>query len=82
MHRLAAPEEIADTILFLAYSKSSFATGGMLTIDGGMTTCWGTHETRPIDHGVGAHAEGEGGRVVIGGVLPPRGATMFERGKA
>lgn len=28
---------------------------------------------------VGAHAEGEGGRVITGGVLPPRGATMFER---
>jgi proline racemase len=28
---------------------------------------------------VGAHAEGEVGRVIIGGVLPPRGSTMFER---
>ena len=28
---------------------------------------------------IGAHAEGEGGRVITGGVLPPRGATMFER---
>lgn len=28
---------------------------------------------------VGAHAEGEGGRVITGGVLPPRGETMFER---
>ena len=28
---------------------------------------------------VGAHAEGEGGRVITGGVLPPPGATMFER---
>lgn len=28
---------------------------------------------------VGAHAEGEGGRVITGGVLPPAGATMFER---
>jgi proline racemase len=28
---------------------------------------------------VGAHAEGEGGRVITGGVLPPQGATMFER---
>lgn len=28
---------------------------------------------------VGAHAEGEVGRVITGGVLPPRGATMFER---
>lgn len=28
---------------------------------------------------VGAHAEGEVGRVITGGVLPPRGKTMFER---
>lgn len=28
---------------------------------------------------VGAHAEGEVGRVITGGVLPPRGSTMFER---
>ena len=28
---------------------------------------------------VGAHAEGEVGRVIVGGVLPPRGGTMFER---
>ncbi|PDQ21294.1 hypothetical protein CN311_09885 [Mesorhizobium sanjuanii] len=31
---------------------------------------------------VGAHAEGEVGRVITGGVLPPRGATMFERMEA
>jgi len=28
---------------------------------------------------VGAHAEGEVGRVITGGVLPPDGSTMFER---
>src|SRR5581483_1943294 len=28
---------------------------------------------------VGAHAEGEVGRVITGGVFPPRGETMFER---
>ncbi|MBN9552786.1 MAG: proline racemase family protein [Alphaproteobacteria bacterium] len=28
---------------------------------------------------VGAHAEGEVGRVITRGVLPPKGATMFER---
>ena len=28
---------------------------------------------------VGAHAEGEVGRVIVGGVLPPRGTTMFEQ---
>lgn len=38
MHRLAAPEEIASAILFLASDDSSFATGSMLTVDGGMTT--------------------------------------------
>jgi proline racemase len=30
---------------------------------------------------VGAHAEGEIGRVIVGGVLPPPGATMFEQMK-
>lgn len=38
MHRLAEPAEIANAILFLACDESSFATGSMLTIDGGMTT--------------------------------------------
>ncbi len=38
MHRLAEPAEIANAILFLASDESSFATGSMLTIDGGMTT--------------------------------------------
>ena len=28
---------------------------------------------------VGVHAEGEAARVIIGGVLPPSGATMCER---
>jgi proline racemase len=28
---------------------------------------------------VGAHAEGEVGRVITGGVLPPRGSSMFEK---
>jgi proline racemase len=28
---------------------------------------------------IGVHAEGEVGRVITGGVLPPAGATMFER---
>src|SRR5260370_24166802 len=31
---------------------------------------------------VGCHAEGEVGDVIVGGVLPPPGATMFERMKA
>jgi meso-butanediol dehydrogenase / (S,S)-butanediol dehydrogenase / diacetyl reductase len=35
--RLGTPEEIADAILFLACDESRFATGSILTIDGGMT---------------------------------------------
>jgi len=37
MGRLGTPEEIANGILFLASDESSFATGSILTIDGGMT---------------------------------------------
>ena len=37
MGRLGAPEEIASGMLFLACDDSSFATGSMLTVDGGMT---------------------------------------------
>ena len=35
--RLGTPEEIAAGILFLASDESRFATGSILTIDGGMT---------------------------------------------
>lgn len=35
--RLGTPEEIANGILFLASDESAFATGSILTIDGGMT---------------------------------------------
>jgi trans-L-3-hydroxyproline dehydratase len=35
--------------------------------------------TRTIIHMVGCHAEGEIGDVIVGGVLPPAGATMFEK---
>jgi NAD(P)-dependent dehydrogenase (short-subunit alcohol dehydrogenase family) len=35
--RLGRPEEIAAGMLFLASDESSFATGSILTIDGGMT---------------------------------------------
>ena len=31
---------------------------------------------------VGCHAEGEVGDVIVGGFLPPAGATMFERMRA
>jgi NAD(P)-dependent dehydrogenase (short-subunit alcohol dehydrogenase family) len=34
---LAQPEEIADAILFLASERSSFATGSVLVLDGGLT---------------------------------------------
>lgn len=37
MNRLGTPEEIARGILYLACDDSSFATGSMLTVDGGMT---------------------------------------------
>ena len=37
MNRLGTPEEIARGILYLACDDSSFATGTMLTVDGGMT---------------------------------------------
>ena len=36
-------------------------------------------QTRRTITVVGAHAEGEVGDVITGGVLPPHGATMFER---
>jgi meso-butanediol dehydrogenase/(S,S)-butanediol dehydrogenase/diacetyl reductase len=35
--RLGTPEEIAAGILFLASEESRFATGSILTLDGGMT---------------------------------------------
>jgi NAD(P)-dependent dehydrogenase (short-subunit alcohol dehydrogenase family) len=37
MHRVARPEEIAQAILWLASGESSYATGSILTVDGGMT---------------------------------------------
>ena len=37
MGRLGTPEEIAAGILFLASDESRFATGSILTLDGGMT---------------------------------------------
>ncbi len=37
MRRLGTPDEIAAGMLFLASDESSFATGSILTIDGGMT---------------------------------------------
>jgi meso-butanediol dehydrogenase/(S,S)-butanediol dehydrogenase/diacetyl reductase len=37
MNRLGQPEEIANGMLFLGSDESSFMTGAVLTIDGGMT---------------------------------------------
>lgn len=39
MHRMGRPEEIAEAIVWLAAKESSFATGSVLTIDGG-TSAW------------------------------------------
>jgi NAD(P)-dependent dehydrogenase (short-subunit alcohol dehydrogenase family) len=35
--RHAAPEEIARSVLFLASEQSSFVTGSLLVVDGGMS---------------------------------------------
>jgi 3(or 17)beta-hydroxysteroid dehydrogenase len=37
MGRLGKPEEVANTILFLASEESSFTTGGEFMVDGGLT---------------------------------------------
>lgn len=37
MHRTAKPSEIAEAILWLASGRSSFATGSIMVVDGGMT---------------------------------------------
>ncbi|MEV7135608.1 SDR family oxidoreductase [Arthrobacter sp. NPDC093128] len=39
MHRMGEPEEIAAAIVWLASKESSFATGSVLTVDGG-TSSW------------------------------------------
>ena len=36
--RLGMPEDVANAVLFLVSDASSFATGSVLTIDGGMLT--------------------------------------------
>jgi len=38
MHRMGRPEEVAEAIVWLAAKESSFATGSVLTIDGGTST--------------------------------------------
>ncbi|MBZ3906524.1 SDR family NAD(P)-dependent oxidoreductase [Streptomyces griseiscabiei] len=37
LRRLAAPEEVADAVLFLACPESSYVTGAVLPVDGGYT---------------------------------------------
>lgn len=37
--RMAAPEEIADTVLFLASARASYLTGVNITMDGATTAC-------------------------------------------
>jgi meso-butanediol dehydrogenase / (S,S)-butanediol dehydrogenase / diacetyl reductase len=39
MGRMGRPDEIAEAIVWLASTRSSFATGSILTIDGG-TSAW------------------------------------------
>jgi NAD(P)-dependent dehydrogenase (short-subunit alcohol dehydrogenase family) len=37
MGRLGSPEEVAEAALYLASDQAAFATGSVLTIDGGLT---------------------------------------------
>ena len=37
LRRFGKPEEVADLILFLSSTRSSFITGGCFVIDGGQT---------------------------------------------
>jgi NAD(P)-dependent dehydrogenase (short-subunit alcohol dehydrogenase family) len=39
MGRFGQPEEMANTILFLASEQSSYFTGGILAPDGGFSAC-------------------------------------------
>jgi NAD(P)-dependent dehydrogenase (short-subunit alcohol dehydrogenase family) len=37
LRRLATPEEVANAVLFMASSESSYVTGAVLPVDGGYT---------------------------------------------
>jgi NAD(P)-dependent dehydrogenase (short-subunit alcohol dehydrogenase family) len=37
MGRLGTPDEIADSVAYLASDRSAFVTGSVLVIDGGLT---------------------------------------------
>jgi len=37
MKRMGLPEDIANAVVYLASEKSSFVTGQVLVVDGGMT---------------------------------------------
>ncbi len=38
MHRLAEPEEVAEAVIWLCSDASSFVTGHVMLVDGGMTS--------------------------------------------
>ena len=40
MGRVATPDEVADSVLFLLSNRSSFITGVALPIDGGISAIW------------------------------------------